>query len=176
MELQAAPGILVRDMALADAAGLARHADDPAVAAGLRDRFPHPYGVEDAVAYITAVHLGAGESAFTIAVDGEPAGVIGFFPGVDVYRHSAEIGYWLGRAFWGRGVMTLVLRAFVAWLARERDFVRLYAGTFSSNPASGRVLEKCGFTREAVLRKHVFKLGEWHDEIVYALLLEGEDA
>ena len=170
MHLQVAPDILIRDMTLADAPELARHADDPQVAAMLRDRFPHPYRLEDAVGFINDACRGPVEHAFTIEVGGQAAGVIGYCPGVDVYRHSAEIGYWLGRAFWGRGFMTRAVGAFVDWLAAEHDFARLFAGTFSSNPASGRVLEKCGFTREAVLRKHVFKNGEWLDEWVYALL------
>jgi len=172
MHLLVAPDIVIRDMTLADAPDLARHADDPGIAAMLRDRFPSPYRLEDAVGFINDACRGPGEYAFTLEIGGLAAGVIGFCPGVDVYRHSAEIGYWLGRAFWGRGFMTRVVKAFVEWLKAEHDFVRLFAGTFSSNPASGRVLEKCGFTREAVLEKHIHKNGEWLDEHVYALLLD----
>ena len=172
MELRVASDILVRDMRLADAPAIARHADDPGVAAHMRDRFPQPYVEADAVWFINDVSRGPTEYAFTIEIDGEAAGVIGLMPGQDVYRYSAEIGYWIGRAFWGRGIMTKVVAAFVPWVRTEYLFVRIFAGVFSSNPASARVLEKCGFEREAVHRRHVFKNGKWCDEWVYAQVFD----
>jgi RimJ/RimL family protein N-acetyltransferase len=170
MELKVAPDILVRDMRLSDVAAIARHADDPGVAANMRDRFPSPYAEKDAVWFINDISRGPTEFAFTIEVEGEAAGVIGLMPGQDVYRHSAEIGYWIGREFWGRGVMTAVVKDFVAWVRDEHEFVRLFAGVFSSNLASARVLEKCGFEHEAVMKKHICKNGKWLDEWVYALV------
>lgn len=176
MELRVDSEILLRDMRLADAPAIARHADDPGVAAHMRDRFPQPYVEADAVGFINDVSRGPAEYAFTIEIDGEAAGVIGLMPGQDVYRYSAEIGYWIGREFWGRGVMTKVVAAFVPWVRAEYLFVRLFAGVFDSNPASARVLEKCGFVREATLKRHIFKNDKWLDEWIYAYLPDGEDS
>ena len=166
MELRVAPDIVVRDMRPEDAPAIALHANDAAVAAHMRDRFPHPYAEKDADWFIAEVCRGPSEFAFTIEIDGEPAGVVGVMPGQDVYRHSTEIGYWIGRAFWGRGVMTKVVAAFVAWVRAEHDFARIFATVFSSNPASARVLEKCGFERQAeprpgsaYARSDVYSLG-----------------
>lgn len=105
---------------------------------------------------------------FVIEVDGTFAGGIGYLRFEAERRLSGEIGYWLGRRFWGRGIATAALRK-VADLAFEREpILRLEAGAYSNNPASARVLEKCGFVREGVLRSAVIKGDEILDVIMYA--------
>ena len=132
-----------------DAPALAREADDPAVYAGLRDYFPHPYTVDDALRFIEVVH-GKGPRAphWAVQVDGEVAGIMGVFPGEGVYRYNAELGYWLGRRFWGRGVGTEAIRLAVAHAWSELPLRRLYAEVFADNAGSIRALEKNGFTVE----------------------------
>ncbi len=163
----------IRDLTTTDASAIARHADNPRIADVLRDLFPSPYALSDAEEFI-AKTLGADPvTAFAIATDKEAFGVIGFIPGQDVYRHSAEVGYWIGEEYWGRGIMTEAIEIFTAHLFEYFDFNRLSAGVFSSNPASARVLEKAGFTRVATLRAHVTKNGKVLDEILYSKLRPG---
>jgi len=164
-------GYSLRELEPRDAVAIARHADDPDIAAQLRDRFPHPYNVKDAESFIAMVAPGQGELAWAVDHKGEPVGVIGAVPGQDVYRDSWEIGYWLGRRHWGRGVATAAVRVLSLHLFRTRGVVRLWAGVFESNPASARVLEKAGYRREGVHRSHVRKHGRLMDEWVYARLV-----
>lgn len=81
---------------------------------------------------------------------------------------SAQFGYWLGHSYWGRGIMTAAVRCTVEYIFGHFDVVRLEAPVFEWNPASMRALEKCGFVREAVLRRSVFKDGQLIDSMLYA--------
>src|SRR5947209_2302263 len=103
-------------------------------------------------------------------VGGEAVGGIGVELGRDVFYRSAEIGYWLGEPYWGRGIATEALRAITECAFMTFDLCRLQAGVFEWNPASMRVLEKAGFTLEARHRKNVTKDGETIDRVVYALV------
>lgn len=86
--------------------------------------------------------------------------------------HKAEIGYWLAKEFWGRGLMTSVVRAYVDYAFRELGLVRITARTFDFNHASARVLEKNGFKFEGRLRQDVMKEGKLIDTNLYGLLKE----
>src|ERR1041384_8104175 len=97
---------VIRAWSPSDRESLARHANNPRIAANLRDVFPSPYGLEDADRYLARVSDGAAPTSFAIEVDGEAAGGIALMLHGDVERISAEIGYWLGEPYWGRGVMT----------------------------------------------------------------------
>lgn len=151
-----------------DEESLARHADDVDVWRNLRDLFPRPYTLEDARSWIA---LNAGNPAhdnLAIDVGGIVAGCIGITPQPDVYRRSAEIGYWLGKPFRGRGVATDALVAMTDHTFATRDIVRLYAGVFEHNAASARVLAKAGYVLEARLRRAVTKEGITMDLLLYA--------
>ena len=149
-----------------DAVSLARYADDAAVFAGLRDYFPHPYSVDDALRFIDTVLAKDGKQTdWLIHVDGEAVGVMGLFIGEDVYRRNAEIGYWIGRPHWGKGIMTHSINWTLDYAWRELDVDRVYAEVFSTNHGSLRVLEKCGFEVEYVLPNTVVKLGQRCDSI-----------
>ena len=157
-----------------DAADAARYADNPRVAENLRDIFPSPYTLADAESFIRMCirNEGAGELCRAIAADGTAAGCVSLTLGGDVYRRSAELGYWLGEPLWGRGIMTeavgrICREGFAAW-----DIVRIHAVSYARNAASRRVLEKAGFTREGILRQSVYKNGEVLDACLYALLRE----
>jgi RimJ/RimL family protein N-acetyltransferase len=99
-------------------------------------------------------------------------GGIGLDLQADVHRHSAEIGYWLGAAHWGHGIATEAVRAVTAHGFSALDLCRIFAGVFAWNPASGRVLEKAGYTLEGRLRQAVIKDGQALDVVVYAILRE----
>jgi RimJ/RimL family protein N-acetyltransferase len=158
----------VRSWCAADVPALARHADDAAVARNLRDAFPHPYGEEDARGFIAMASEAEPETVFAIDVGGEAVGGIGFHLGQDVARLSAEIGYWLARPFWGRGIVTEALRAVTTHAIETHGLVRLYAMPFAWNLASARVLEKAGYVREATMRRAAVKEGRVVDQWLYA--------
>lgn len=152
-----------------DLPSLVRYADNPRIAAGLRDGFPSPYTAADAERFLAMAASPASRNLLlAIDVDGEACGGIGIHPLDDVYRRTAEIGYWLAEPYWGRGIATAAVRALVPLAFERYDLARIQAGIFSNNPASMRVLEKCGFVREAVHRNAVTKNGVTLDEVMYA--------
>lgn len=104
-------------------------------------RIPHPYGVDDAERFIAAVNRQDGEATFAIIRDGDLIGVCG----VEPRENAPEIGYWLGAPFWGRGYATEAVRALIDHAFGALGHDALQAGARVGNPASRRVLEKCGF-------------------------------
>jgi RimJ/RimL family protein N-acetyltransferase len=84
--------------------------------------------------------------------------------------HRAEIGYWLAKPYWGQGIMTAVVQQVCQHAFEEFGLVRITAHVFSHNPASARVLEKCGFKQEGSLRKHFLKDGQFLDARLFALV------
>jgi len=158
----------VRTWRKSDAEPITRHANDREVWLNLRDRFPHPYAVADAAAYIRSVAAHTPTTSFVIVVAGEPAGGIGLRLGEDIERCGAEIGYWIGRAYWGRGIMTAAVRAVTAYAFTTLDLLRVFALPFSDNTASVRVLEKASYVREGLLRSSAIKAGQVRDQYLYA--------
>jgi len=93
------------------------------------------------------------------------------FDGFQVGKaHRAEVGYWLAKPLWGRGIMTAVVQRVCRHAFEEFGLVKITAHVFSHNPASARVLEKCGFQEEGFLRKHFLKDGQFLDARLFALL------
>lgn len=154
-----------------DAAALARLANDRQVWLGLRDLFPHPYLLEHAHGFLAIATAMTPPTFFAIDVDGALAGGIGYTSRSDVERIGAEVGYWLGREFWGRGIATAALRLLTAHaFAAHPELERLFAVPFAANAASSRVLEKAGYVREGTLRRSVIKDGRVQDQVMYAIL------
>jgi RimJ/RimL family protein N-acetyltransferase len=154
-----------------DEEALRQLADDPDVARNLADRFPSPYTRKDAEEWVaTCQNLAEGQTVFAIEVDGALAGGAGFEGIGAVYPRTAMVGYWLGRAFWGRGIATEALRALTAHAFASIYLNRLEAGVFPWNRASMRVLEKAGYRFETVLKGRLFKDGAAYDEHLYARL------
>ncbi|GAB2945738.1 GNAT family N-acetyltransferase [Hymenobacter coalescens] len=163
----------LRPFAPADAPALARHANDRGIWRNLRDRFPHPYALADAEWYVRFVHAEGGQDLhLCLEVDGEAAGSISVLFQHDINRREAEIGYWLGRAYWGRGLATAAVQALAAHTFAHFDVCRLYATIFEYNTASARVLEKAGFACEGRLRRSITKDGQTVDGLLYALIKE----
>lgn len=162
----------IRNFREDDRAAIAELANNEKVAANLLDMFPHPYTQRDAAMWVDMVNRQDPVTDFAVTLDDRFIGVIGAKLKEDVYRVSAEIGYWLGEPYWGRGYMTRVVSAFSAESFDRYTVQRLYAGMFSTNPASGRVLEKAGYRKEAVLKNAIVKNGVIQDLIIYSLLKE----
>ena len=83
-------------------------------------------------------------------------------------RYSAEIGYWLGEAYWGRGIVTEALVLMTDYVFDSLNMLRLFALPFADNTGSIRVLEKAGYMQEAVLRSSSVKYGDPRDQLLYA--------
>ena len=153
-----------------DADALARLANNRRIWRNLNDYFPHPYTLGDANGWIEFTQQEEPERNFAIASATQVVGGIGLKLREDVFRRSAEIGYWLGEPYWGRGIATEALQALTDYAFEAFDLVRIDAGVFEWNPASCRVLEKVGYVREARLRKSVVKDGQVIDRFLYAKL------
>jgi RimJ/RimL family protein N-acetyltransferase len=160
----------VRSWRESDAPSIATHANNRRVWINLRDRFPHPYALADAQAFIRDAHARTPETRFAIAVEAEAVGGIGYMLHDDVERVSAEIGYWLGEAYWGRGIMTEAVAAVTAHAIRAHDLTRVFAVPFEWNAASFRVLEKAGYVCEGRMSRSAIKDGQVVDQLLYAFV------
>jgi RimJ/RimL family protein N-acetyltransferase len=165
---------LIRPWRPGDEESLVAHANNHNVWRNMRDRFPHPYTTDDAREWIRRIGEESPLTNFAIVVDGEAAGGIGLVLNGDIHRCSAEIGYWLGETFWGRGVMTEAVRALTQWAFDNFNLSRIYAGVLEWNPASMRVLEKAGYQFEGRLRKAVVKQNRVMDEFIYSVVIDKE--
>ena len=152
-----------------DEPSLQRNADNYNVWRNLTDRFPHPYTADDArwwVENANAIEF----KGFAIEVDGEAVGGVGCMAREDVYKFTGEIGYWLGEPYWGQGIVSQALGAFIPYLFERTNLVRLEAGVFERNARSSRVLEKNGFELESRQPRAAYKDGEFIDVLVYVRL------
>jgi [ribosomal protein S5]-alanine N-acetyltransferase len=165
---------VIRPWREGDEESLVAHANNYNIWRNLRNHFPHPYTMENAREWIRLTGEESPRTNFAIVVDGEAAGGIGLILKGDIYRCSAEIGYWLGETFWGRGVVTEAVRALTRWAFDNFNLSRIYAGVLEWNPASMRVLEKAGYQFEARLRNAVIKQNQVMDEFIYSIVREKE--
>ena len=155
-----------------DAASMAAAANNRNIWRNMQDGFPHPFTLVDAQARIALTMNQVPQQTFAIAAEEQVIGGIGLELRHDVFRRSAEIGYWLGESHWGQGIATAAVRAMTKFAFEQFDLVRIDASVFEWNPASCRVLEKAGYVQEARLRKAVYKDGEIIDRLIYARLRE----
>lgn len=160
----------IRSFRPSDAESITRHIGTYSVVRNML-RIPHPYSLQDAEEWIGIATKPDPQTKFGIAIDDQIIGGIGLDvnpSGIPARQHSAEIGYWLGEKFWGRGIATEALNAITEWAFRELRLVRLHAHVFARNPASARVLEKAGYTLEGRMLAHYFRDGEYIDGLLYA--------
>jgi RimJ/RimL family protein N-acetyltransferase len=133
--------LVLRAPRLEDAKAVVTLASDRRVAENTA-RIPHPYRQADADEWITGVAAGACKETFLITLDGAPIGACG----LDMRdAPTPELGYWLGAQYWGQGFATEAARALIDYAFEHLEHKALQAGARVSNPASRRVLEKCGF-------------------------------
>jgi len=162
-------GFRLRPVRKTDAASVAELANDPEIAKNTF-HIPHPYRLRDARSWISRRVRDPKEHprrdlVFVIDVGGRAVGAIGLHA---ISGHKAEIGYWLGRPFWGRGIMTRAVRLVVRHAFTKLKLRRVYAYTYLWNAGSQRVLIKAGFQREGLLRKNVEKHGRLYDDYVFS--------
>ncbi|KAF2724091.1 acyl-CoA N-acyltransferase [Polychaeton citri CBS 116435] len=185
-------GICAREQLESDATSLAYHGNNKKVWDNLRDRMPHPYTQADALSWIkrcqepeSYVKSGAWDpttntssgpaiaTKHAIIVDGKAVGGIGleFGDPNDVYKRAAEIGYWIGEEFWGKGIMSTLVPAYVNWAWRTFGIlIRLNACHYERNVGSGKVLMSAGFKLEGKQEAAAWKNGRVEADILYGQL------
>ena len=161
---------VIREWAPSDKAALVRFANNRKIWRNLAHIFPHPYTEADADRWFSFLAAMPEPTSWAIEVDGLAVGSIGVRLGEGIYLKSGEFGYWLAKPYWGRGIMTDAVKAASAYAMRRFGLIRLESPVFEWNPASMRVLEKCGFVREGVLRASALKDGQVIDRVLYALV------
>lgn len=133
---------------------------------------PYPYTEQDGLDFISAMlSADANETfAFAITTEGKVIGSIGVFRQGNIHRRTAELGYYIAEAYWGKGLMTKAVRQICRYVFDNSDILRIYAEPFAFNAASCRVLEKAGFQYEGTLRSNAVKNGNVIDMKMYSLL------
>lgn len=162
--------VVLRQLGPADNTELAALANNRKIWENLRDLFPHPYGLKDADEFIAHCQMENPVTTFAIEYNHELCGVIGLTLQTDVYRLSAEAGYWLGEPYWSKGIASRALKLLTSYAFDELHLIRLYSGVYDFNKASQRVLEKAGFQLEGIFRKSVIKNDLVLDEYRYAIV------
>src|SRR5512145_2558890 len=158
--------IALRPFRESDAPAMAGMANNPKIGRNLRDGFPYPYTLEHAKQHLSLfMHH---STYFAIEYQGKYVGNISLTPLENVYQKSAEIGYFLGELYWNKGIMTTAVNLITEFGFKECRFARIHTGVYEYNRASQKVLEKCGYIREAVFRKAIFKENQLWDEVRYA--------
>ena len=147
-----------------------RFANNRNVWRNLKDVFPHPYTEADADRWLAVQAIAEEPTDWAIEVDQLAVGGIGVTLREGVHAKCAHFGYWLAEPYWGRGIMTGAVKTVAPYAMRKFGLVRLEAPVFAWNPASMRILEKCGWQREGVLRASVIKDGQIVDQVLYALI------
>lgn len=147
---------------------LAMHANDYQVGLYLRNSFPYPYTLDNALSFIN-YSTQHNDLNFGIEVDGVCVGCIGATFHNDIYAHNVEIGYWISSLYWGKGIITYVVKSMCDYLFVNYPIHKITAEVFSDNIGSCHVLEKNGFIREGYLKDNAYKNGKYYDLILYGL-------
>ena len=167
MELKSG-NIKLRPLLLSDASRLVELANNEKISRNLRDGFPNPYTLADAENFLSKFTNQDPVTFFGIEYNGEHVGNISLVPGQDIYRKSAEIGYFIGEPYWNKGIVTTAVNLITDYGFKKLGIIRIQTGVFEYNTASIRVLEKCGFTKDGVFRKSVSKQNKIWDEVRYS--------
>ena len=166
--------VRLRAWTLEDAPALAKLINNKKVQDNLRDGLPFPYGEEDAKAFLSAMLASDPDQnlAFAIEADGKLIGSISATRCANIHFRTAELGYYLGEPYWGKGFATEAVRQICDYIYRNTDIIRIFAEPFAYNTASCRVLEKAGFQLEGLLRSNAVKNGRILDMKMYARIRE----
>lgn len=161
---------------LSDAKDLVKILSDKRILDNLRDGIPYPYTLQDGKEFIASI-LQANENntfAFAITIDNKVIGSITVFRQENIHNKTGELGYYLAREYWGKGIMTNAVNQICEYVFDNSDIIRIYAEPFAYNLASCRVLEKSGFHYEGTLRKNAIKNGKILDMKMYSRLKDDE--
>jgi [ribosomal protein S5]-alanine N-acetyltransferase len=162
-------GGALRPLNTSDLPRFAELINDRSIWLQLTDGVAHPYSMAHAEAFFDRVNV---HPPYVLAItrSEELVGLVGAHPMADIERNSAEIGYWIGSPYQGTGLATKALGAMINYAFETLGKHRLQARVFDGNTASMRVLEKCGFRKEGLLRQAVVKDGCVLDLHLFGLL------
>ena len=164
--------LLFRPWDESDAPALFKYASDPDV--GPRAGWPPHQSIEESETIIRDVFSSRHTWALVLKKTGEPIGCMGYYTywesNIKIGENDAEIGYWIAKPYWNKGLCTEALKAMVKWCFEEEGFDKLWSDFFVDNPASGRVMEKCGFkdTGDINYCSHLYK-GDEHPVKIMSL-------
>ena len=148
---------------------LAYHANDKRISTYLRDSFPFPYTINNAMTFINyCIQNECVE--FGICVDDICIGCIGSTFFSDVYSHNVEIGYWINPNYWGKGIMNNVIPTFCQYLFEHYDIHKIYAIVISDNISSTKLLEKNHFIKEGYFTDYIYKNNRYYDAVFYSIV------
>lgn len=162
----------IRRWKLEDAETLSLLLNNENIMNNLRDGLPYPYTKKDAEEYIQAM-LNADPDktyAFAILYENQVAGSIGVFRQENIHNQTAEMGYYIGEPYWGKGIGTCAVSQICHTIFTKTNIIRIYAEPFAYNTASCRILEKNGFQFEGTLRQNAVKNGKILDMKMYSLI------
>jgi RimJ/RimL family protein N-acetyltransferase len=160
--------VTLRDFTISDIEGLVTILNDADVTRFLSTKIPSPYTESDGLWWVN--QGSQGELIKAISYDGVLVGCIGVRQGEFEYQKSGEIGYWLAKEYWRNGITKSAIEQMSRYVFSHTDIVRLFAAVFSGNEASMRLLLKCGFNEEAVLKNAIFKNGQFYHNHIFARL------
>lgn len=155
--------LILRDYRDDDTDRLVEIANNEKVSRYLIDTFPFPYSSDDARWWIDEGCRAPGMVTKVIEVDGSFVGSIGLTRQTGWRSHLAEVGYWLGERYWGKGLATNALGLMCGQAFTELGIHKLFAPVLAPNTASMTVLQKCGFTKVGVLTDEVSKHHRYYD-------------
>ena len=161
---------ILRNWKASDIESLVKNANNIKIAENLRDGFPFPYTHEDGNHFLSIAK--ENPNFMAIDVNNIAVGGIGLSPRDDIERISAEVGYWLGEDYWGKGIVSSALNGIVEYGFNDLNLKRIFATPIEQNTGSRRVLEKNGFVLEGILRKSVIKFDKIYNTALYAKINE----
>ncbi|PLW80490.1 GNAT family N-acetyltransferase [Candidatus Woesearchaeota archaeon] len=159
-------GFILREFKHTDKDSLIKNINDKIIYDNT-ELIPYPYTETDANDWLNYtkntknIHL-------VIDIDGQVAGSISLIDIKD--NHKAELGYWLGKDYRRKGIMTKALKLIIDYAFNELKLKKIFAEVFTFNENSCGLLEKCGFEKEAILKKNSFKDGIYNDDYIYSLI------
>ncbi len=164
--------ISIRKWEIEDAEQLKDALNNEKILDNLRDGIPYPYTIENAREFIIQT-LNAPvntQYSWAIVVDNKVIGSIGVFRKDNIHCYTAEMGYYIAEEYWGKGIMTKVIKEVCDYIFKKTDIIRIFAEPFAYNIASCRVLEKAGFELEGTLRNNAVKKNKILDMKMYAIV------
>lgn len=161
--------ICLRELTPTDAPVLVDALNNTSVTSYLSSRIPSPYTTEDALWFI---NTGSKDMSLVKAISyrGTCCGTVGLYLQEKEYQHSAELGYWIAQEYWGNGLATLAVKAFVEQVFATTQITRVFNPVSATNFGSIRVMEKAGFTLEGRLSQAVIHNKKPIDELLFAVI------
>lgn len=164
--------ISIRKWEMSDAEELKNAINNKNILDNLRNGIHYPYTIEDAKKFIFETLNAKKDSqhSWAIIVDKKVVGSVGVFRKDNIHYCTAEIGYYIAEDYWGKGIMTKVIKEVCKYIFKNTDIIRIFAEPFAYNIASCKVLENSGFELEGTLRKNAIKNGEILDMKIYSII------